>query len=127
MKVSDCKISDEFVTCDVNDNAYKISEMMRQNRRFNHTLVLEEKRPVGIISLRDIVERVVAEKKDPQKTKAGEIMSSPVVVVEADDELVEIARLMTTKNFLSLPVVNKDKELLGVISIYDIIEKLKSG
>ncbi|NCN39069.1 MAG: hypothetical protein COY38_05235 [Candidatus Aenigmarchaeota archaeon CG_4_10_14_0_8_um_filter_37_24] len=125
MKVSDCKIGDEFVSCDVSDSVYKISEMMKQNKRFNHALVLEGKRPVGIVSVRDIVERVVADQKDPMKTSAKEIMTSPVVTVKSSEELTEIARLMTTKNFLSLPVVNVDGELLGVVSIYDIIEKLK--
>ena len=125
MKVSDCKIGDEFVSCDVSDSVYKISEMMKQNKRFNHALVLEGKRPVGIVSVRDIVERVVADQKDPMKTSAKEIMTSPVVTVKSSEELTEIARLMTTKNFLSLPVVNVDGELLGVVSIYDTIEKLK--
>ena len=101
--------------------------MMKQNKRFNHALVLDGKKPVGIISLRDIVERVVAEQRNILEAKAREIMTSPVVTVKSSKDLKEIARLMTTRNFLSLPVVNDQDELLGVVSIYDIIEKLKQS
>jgi len=127
MKVSDCKINDEFVSCDVEDNIYKISEMMKQNKRFNHALVLEGKSPTGIISVRDIVERVVAEQKNPTKVPAKEVMTSPVVTIKSSEDLKEVAKMMTTRNFLSLPVVNDSNELLGVISIYDIIKKVKQS
>lgn len=127
MNVLDCKINDEFVSCSINDNVYKIAQMMKQNKRFNHTIVLDEKKPVGIVSVRDIVERVVAEEKNSMRTVAREIMTSPVVTIKSSEDLKEVARMMTSKSFLSLPVVNDDDELLGVISIYDIIEKLKES
>ena len=125
MKVSDCKINDEFVSCDIGDDVYKISQMMKQNKRFNHALVLEGKSPVGIISVRDIVERVVAEQKNSIETLAKEIMTSPVVALKSSQDLTEVARMMTSKSFLSLPVVNDNNELLGVVSIYDVIEKMR--
>jgi CBS domain-containing protein len=125
MKVKDCKINDDFVSCDIGDNVFKISQMMKQNKRFNHAIVLDGKVPVGVISIRDIVDRVVAEQRNTMEATAKEIMTSPVVTIKSSESLTEVGRMMTTRNFLSLPVVNDDNELLGVISIYDIIEKLK--
>ena len=125
MKVKDCKINDDFVSCDVGDNVFKISQMMKQNKRFNHAIVLDGKKPVGVISVRDVVERVVAEERNIKETTGKEIMTSPVITIKSSADLTEIGKMMASKSFLSLPVVDDDDELLGVISIYDIIEKLK--
>lgn len=127
MKVMDCKIKDEYVTCDVNDNIVEISKKMGQNKRFNHVLVLKQGKLVGVISIRDIVERVIAREEDPFRVLAGNIMTSPVTTILGSKDVQEAAKMMTSMNFLSLPVVDENEHLLGVVSIYDIIEKFKES
>jgi len=125
MKVSDCNISDEFLTCDVNDSVSNLAKTMKQKDFLNQVIVLEQKKPVGVISTRDIVERVVAEDKNPSLVKAKEIMTSPIVSVMDSDDIESVANLMKSKRFLSLPVVNSNQEFLGVVTVYDVLKKTR--
>ncbi len=120
-------IKDEYVIADVNDSVVDIAKKLKENKRFNHLIILDEKKPVGIVSVRDIIERVVAEQKNSENTKVSEIMTSPVMTIRTDQDLKEIADLMIKNSFLSLPVVNENDEFLGVVSIYDVVAKLKEN
>ena len=120
-------IKDDFAVCNIDENVVGISKKMKKNKRLNHVIILDNKKPVGIVSVRDIVERVVAEEKDIKKTKVSDIMTSPIVAIKENQDLKEIADMMIKNSFLSLPVVNKTDEFLGVVSIYDVLGKLKEN
>jgi len=125
MKVKDCNIRDEYSTCDINESTSEIAKKMKEDKRVNHVIVVDNNEPRGVVSVRDIIEKVVAEGKDPDNVKSSDVMSSPVVVLEEEDDLQNAASIMTKNNFLSLPVVSSENKLLGVVSIYDVIAKLK--
>ncbi len=76
----------------------------------------------GIVTQRDVVYSVMAERKDPSKVKVHEIMTKPLVVVNPDLDVVYVARLMAQKGLSRAPVLYEQK-LQGVISVTDIITK----
>ena len=76
----------------------------------------------GIVTQRDIVYSVMAERKDPTKVKVHEVMTKPLVVVNPNLDSVYVARLMAQKGLSRAPVLYEQK-LQGVISVTDLITK----
>ena len=79
----------------------------------------EEDRLVGMITDRDIAVRAVAEQKPPT-TKVREVMSQEVLYCFDDQELDDIAQNMSEVKVRRLPVVNREKRLVGIVSIGDL-------
>ena len=82
----------------------------------------DESDAYGIVTQRDVVYSVMAERKDPTDVKIHEIMTKPLVVVNPDLDVVYVARLMAQKGLSRAPVLYEQK-LQGVISVTDIIIK----
>jgi len=76
----------------------------------------------GIVTQRDLVYSVMAERKDPTSVKVHEVMTKPLVVVNPDLDVVYVARLMAQKGLSRAPVLYEGK-LQGVISVTDLITK----
>ena len=83
-------------------------------------IVVENGRPTGIVTERDIVTKVVAANKVPSSVKVRDIMSSPVVAVGPREEVVQAARLMSERKIRRLAVVDNGK-LVGVVTENDIV------
>jgi len=81
--------------------------------------VADNDRLVGMITDRDIAVRAVALGKSPD-TKVREIMSGEVLYCFEDEDLTHVSRNMSDMKVRRLPVVNRDKRLVGVISVGDI-------
>jgi CBS domain-containing protein len=79
----------------------------------------ENDRLIGVITDRDIAVRAVAEGKPPT-TKVREVMSSEVLYCFEDQNLDEIAKNMADVRVRRLPVVSRDKRLVGIISLGDL-------
>ena len=79
----------------------------------------ENDRLVGMITDRDIAVRAVAHGKPPD-TRIRDVMTDDVKYCFDDDELEEVARNMGDIQIRRLPVVNRDKRLVGIVSIADI-------
>src|SRR5215216_1083530 len=76
-------------------------------------------RLVGMITDRDIAVRAVAQGLSP-KTKVREVMSGEVMYCFDDDDVDEVAHNMADIKVRRLPVVNRDKRLVGIVSLGDI-------
>ena len=83
-------------------------------------IVVNGNRPVGIITSKNILSRVVEPRLDAGIVRAREIMSSPVITIEPDSSVEDAAKLMSQKRIKKLAVMDKDK-LLGVLSTSDIV------
>jgi len=81
--------------------------------------VAENDRLVGMITDRDIAVRAVALGKSPD-TKVREIMSGEVLYCFDDEELTHVSRNMSDMKVRRLPVVNRDKRLVGLIALGDL-------
>ncbi|MBX5459447.1 MAG: CBS domain-containing protein [Steroidobacteraceae bacterium] len=80
----------------------------------------ENDRLVGMITDRDIAVRAVAEGKSPTQCRVRDVMSSEVRYCFEDDDVIEVAENMSEQQIRRLPVVNRDKRLVGIISLADI-------
>ena len=86
----------------------------------------ENDRLVGMITDRDIAIRAVAEGKAPT-TKVREVMSEEVLYCFDDQDLDEVAQNMSDTKVRRLPVVNREKRLVGIISFGDLARNEDAG
>ncbi len=98
----------------------KAAKLMRDNDIGCVIVTAENDKPVGIITDRDIVVRVVAEDIQPSKIKAKKIMSTPLITIDADKTINEAAREMNRRDVRRLAVMYRGR-LVGIISSKDII------
>ena len=83
-------------------------------------LVVQSERPVGIITLRDVLSKVVVQCLAPRALTARQIMSSPLVTIEGSATVEEAATLMAQRHVKTLPVMDNDT-LAGVLTFTDIV------
>ncbi|HEX2030103.1 MAG TPA: CBS domain-containing protein [Actinomycetota bacterium] len=81
--------------------------------------VAEGEELVGLVTDRDIVVRVVAERKDPMSVRLSDIATKATVTVSPDTRISEARDLMAEHKVRRLPVV-KDDKLVGILSIGDL-------
>ena len=84
--------------------------------------VQQDDRLVGMITDRDIAVRAVAQGKSPE-TRVRDVMSPEVLYCFDDQEIEDVSRNMGEVKVRRLPVVNRDKRLVGIISIGDLALK----
>ncbi|HEY8131036.1 MAG TPA: CBS domain-containing protein [Thermoanaerobaculia bacterium] len=85
--------------------------------------VVDGKKVIGMITDRDIVVRLVAEGKDPSNALVNEAMTKSVSAVKEDTPVNEALQMMSKQQVRRLPVVNKNNELVGIVSIGDIASR----
>jgi len=86
-------------------------------------VVVQGDRPVGIITERDILRRVVQPCLAPEILTARQVMTSPVVTIRETASIDEAAKLMSKKKVKKLPVMNKEK-LVGMLTLTDVVTKV---
>ncbi len=80
----------------------------------------DKDRLVGMVSDRDIVLRAVAKGKAPGKCTARDVMSPDIKYCYEDEKVEDAARNMATLQVKRLPVLNRDKRLVGIVSLGDL-------
>jgi len=91
----------------------------------------DEKDVYGVITVRDIVYKVLGKNLDLNKTKVGEITSKPLVCVEKGMDVEHAVNLMTKSNITRV-FICEGKEIIGIISLLDVmsaelIKKAREG
>ena len=120
MKVSKCMTRDvELVspTQTIRDAAQMMAELDA-----GALPVQQDDRLVGMITDRDIAVRAVAQGKSPE-TPVRDVMSPELLYCFDDQEIEDVSRNMGEVKVRRLPVVNRDKRLVGIISIGDLARK----
>jgi CBS domain-containing protein len=82
--------------------------------------VVEDRKPLGILTDRDITIRAVAEGKDTRKTKVSEIMTQEVIACFEDQDVAEAAKIMGEKQVRRLMILDRNQKLVGIVSLGDI-------
>ncbi len=83
-------------------------------------LVAKDDKLVGVITDRDLALRCVAESHHPAETKAEQVMTKEILYCRDSDEMEDVALNMTNNKVRRLPVLDKDKRLVGIISLGDM-------
>ena len=89
-------------------------------------LVTEGGRVVGIVTERDYLRRVTLEGRTEEETLVREIMTSPLVYVTPETSCEECMAVMTERRIRHLPVFTDGRDLVGIVSIGDVV-KFKSA
>jgi len=119
-KVKDIMTKD-VVSIGVDKNVFDAADLMSSNQ-LGCLVVVDDKKPVGIVTERDIVRRVVA-KRLPLNTKIAEVMSESLITVDPDASLKAAARLMSNNKIRRLPV-SKENKLVGIVVAADFVRNL---
>jgi len=120
-------------TANASDNVFDLAKKMKEKGR--GSVVVTEyastsnagsktgTAPVGIVTERDIVRRVVAESKDPKTTMAYDIMSKPLISVGPEATVYDASLIMTKYMIRRLPII-RDNTLLGIITSSDLARRM---
>ena len=114
----------EVMTADVSvvgpdTSILEIARKMR-DADIGSTPVVENERLVGMVTDRDIVVRVIAEGGDARAKTARDAMSPGILYCFADDTVDAVLENMGDQQIRRLPVVDRDKRLVGVVSLGDL-------
>lgn len=113
----------EYVAVEKDLTAQQAIRVLREQAREAETIyyvyvVNRENQLVGVFSLRDLI---VAEPDTPVE----EIMYTRVISVNVGTDQEEVARLVAKYDFLAIPVVNDDEELLGIVTVDDVLDVIE--
>ncbi len=113
---------DLVVFVDPDQTVYEILSIMRR-RYINSVMVKksEENPEFGIVTSRDITDKIVAEVKNPKDIKVKEIMSYPIISISHSASVKECAKLMREKDIHHLPVMDESGLIVGMVSASDFL------
>ena len=111
-------MSTDIIRIGKNETALGAAEEM-VNSKVSSLLVVEEERPVGIVTERDFLRKLTAQGKKPQSVKVEKLMTSPLVTIEPDASLRDAVTVMRENDIRRL-VVFGDGHLKGIITLTDI-------
>jgi CBS domain-containing protein len=113
--------SKHVITASENLTVLDAAKEMR-NKNVGSIVVIDfEKKPIGMVSDRDIVVKVTAQGKDPTSTFLKDVMSKQTVVLRQDQGVFEATKLMSEKGIRRIPVVDSNGKLEGIVCLDDLI------
>ncbi len=93
-------------------------------RRYIHSLIVNKSADnpdYGILTSTDICDKIIAQNRNPSRTRVEEIMNTPLLTVVQNESIQECAILMQKHKIHHLPVINEDNILVGMISDADFL------
>ena len=114
------------------DTSYQtVAAMLRQHRVSGFPVTGEDGKVVGVMTETDLVALVAGRyhrgHRAAEQATAGDLMSHPAVTVGPDDPVTTAALLMRKRRLQRLPVVNRDGELVGIVSRSDVLSVFQRG
>jgi len=93
---------------------------LMDKKRVGSLLVVEDKKLLGIFTEKDILKKIVMQKRNPDSTKVSEVMSTKLITIPPDEDIFDAAKIMLEKDIRRLPVVDKNN-LLGLVTEKDLL------
>ena len=117
MNIKDVMVK-EIITVNPTAKIRDAVELMNKNQ-IGCLVVTRKGKPVGIMTERDVLKKIVCGRKDPEQTRVSEIMSKPLIVGRVDMDWLEAVKLMLDQNIKKLPISDGER-LVGLVTLTDI-------
>jgi CBS domain-containing protein len=85
--------------------------------------ICDNDRLAGMVTDRDITIRATAEGRDPRTATVREVMTAETIYCFEDQDVREVAQLMEQKQIRRLPILSRDKRMVGIVSLGDLAVK----
>jgi CBS domain-containing protein len=121
LKVRDYMIK-QLITFGKNDSIVEICQSMAEHS-ISCVIILEKGKPVGVVTERDIIKKIVSKKMIVDSMKARDVMSTRLFTVSEDENIFNIAKIMEKNHIRRLPVM-KGKKLVGLITQTDLVKAM---
>ena len=103
----------------------QLSKLMR-NKSIGSVVVVKDGFPVGVVTERDLVHRVLAEGRDPDKCDADQVCTKPVVAISIYSDVDTAVDLMNEYGIRRLVVVDSKDKVIGILTTDDIARNIRS-
>lgn len=107
------------ITTESSISAKEAAELMAKYN-IGCLIVVKEGKPVGIVTERDMLKRVLLQFRDPRLARVNDIMSAPLIASNSETELREALKLMNERRIKKLPIV-EGSHLIGLLTITDVV------
>ena len=108
------------VTVGPGQTAGNVATLLREED-VGSAVVVEEDRPVGIVTDRDLAMKVLEPRADPRETTAADVMSADPTTAGIDDGIFEVTRAMLAAEVRRLPLVDAEGSLAGIVTHDDLL------
>jgi len=113
----------DVITLDYDATVTEAAKLMAVDKNYEGcVIILKKGQPLGIVTERDIISKVLAKELDPSKTRVSEIMSTPLLTIDPDDDLLKASELMQKHNVHKL-VVTRNEIIYGIITAKGIAQR----
>lgn len=109
-----------LITAKKKDSIEKISQIMKK-ANIKAVTITERGKLVGMITMKDVIMKVLAEGKDYKKTIAEQIMGTPVVTADVTEDLEDVIKKMRDLDIERIPITSKGKPV-GVVTSKDVVK-----
>ncbi|MBD3203156.1 CBS domain-containing protein [Candidatus Woesearchaeota archaeon] len=117
-------MSKNLSTLDKEKTPLDAMKLMSKNH-FSSIIIKKGRKPIGIVTEKDIISRVFLKNKDPEKIKLKSIMTTKLETISPEITIIEASYIMKEKKIKKLIVVNKNGNLVGLLTQTDIVGNLK--
>ncbi|MEM2237195.1 MAG: CBS domain-containing protein [Candidatus Caldarchaeum sp.] len=112
-------VKTSIITVDGHASVLETAKLMSE-KQISGVVVTINGVPVGLVTERDIVVRVVSKNLDPSRTMVKEVMSSPLITIPIDASILEAVDLMNRKKVRRV-VVTEDDKVVGIFTVRDVL------
>jgi len=112
-------------TVDSDATVTTAARIMAADKDFEgYVIILQKGKPIGMVTERDLVNKVIVEGLDPAKTNVADVMSTPLITIDPDDDLLKATQIMKDQNVRKLVVV-RDEIIYGIITAKKISQNVQ--
>ncbi len=113
----------EFAVASEGDSVMDLAKIMKKKMMRNVFILDKKENPIGVVSLVDINNEIIAEGKDYMKIKAKEIMNYPVWTIDEKENISKAYYSMLEKKRYALPVTRNGK-IMGILSMGEALKEV---
>jgi CBS domain-containing protein len=103
-------------------NIFQAAKLMKDNN-VDAVFIVQDNKPIGIFTERDLLRKVVAEKKNVDLTRVSEVMTHPVETLPKNCQYMEVISLMKQKKYRHMPIVDETGKLIGLVTLEGLVKR----